>query len=249
MACLQVLSDSHLDFWKEMYEFEQIAPCLVLAGDIGDVDSALYHDFLKKQADRFDKVLMVLGNSEYDKKQPHYVPGKVREVVEKMGNVMLLDRGSCDLDGDVRVLGCTLWSLIPDGPPKEVRRLLDRGIRDWGVEANNAAHARDRRWLEEEIARAEAEGKRVVIVTHHAPALDGCTEIEHLLAPPVTHYVFGHTHAACNRTLPSGCRLVACQRGLPGEPVMAPKSVYVSVYVSNVDAATEAVHRPGSTPS
>ena len=64
-------------------------------------------------------------------------------------------------------------------------------------------------WLEESIRAAAGDGKRVVVLTHHAPSFHGtcapqhdgssiaagfCSNLEGLLRPPVVAWLFGHTH-------------------------------------------------------
>lgn len=53
---LQVLSDIHLEFGREGFDFPQTARTLALVGDIGDPGSKLYEDFLLQQATRFQSV-------------------------------------------------------------------------------------------------------------------------------------------------------------------------------------------------
>lgn len=77
------------------------------------------------------------------------------------------------------------------------------------METQNALHAADRAWLEGEIERAKQDGVQLVVVTHHAPSMQGTshpmfdasplahafgTPMDNLLAPPVAAWVYGHTH-------------------------------------------------------
>jgi len=136
--------------------------------------------------------------------------------------VHFMDCARVDLPGtEVRILGCTLWSNVDDASSEVVARTLSdyNAIRVTGSEAQvaakatvadtNAWHARELAWLESEIARATLDGRRCVVLTHHGPTFHGtcppahmgsaasagfCTSLERLLRPPVTAWLFGHTH-------------------------------------------------------
>jgi len=77
------------------------------------------------------------------------------------------------------------------------------------VADTNSWHARELAWLESEISQAESDGRRCIVLTHHAPSFYGtcapeylgsqisaafCTNLERLLRPPVAAWLFGHTH-------------------------------------------------------
>lgn len=111
------------------------------------------------------------------------------------GRVSVLSRGRVDLDwdgedgneggsngerGGVTVLGCTLWSHIPEDARKRVGNGINdfNMIEDWSIDAHNGAHAADVFWLKSQLAEIAAENRvignetkqrRVLIVTHHVP--------------------------------------------------------------------------------
>mmetsp|Transcript_61017 Transcript_61017/g.108488 ORF Transcript_61017/g.108488 Transcript_61017/m.108488 type:complete len:594 (+) Transcript_61017:138-1919(+) len=198
---------------------------LALLGDIFDgakVRDGTYRDFLLKQCDNFETVFILAGNHEFYRSE--YEAGRLAlaamcvEVNQRLGRlaVHFLDCNSFDLpNSSLRILGCTLWSYVGDEQAESVASSLNdyTAIRsdgcEIGVADTNAWHAQQLRWLQREITRAKEDGKRCVVMTHHAPSFHGtcaprhlnspisagfCNSLERLLCPPVTAWLFGHTH-------------------------------------------------------
>lgn len=64
---VQLHSDLHVEFplvYSKMEEIPVCAPILALVGDIGIHTKETYKNFLYKQADRFETVLVLAGNHE-----------------------------------------------------------------------------------------------------------------------------------------------------------------------------------------
>ena len=213
---LQLASDIHAEFYGEEpgaaaalgRSDAVLAPRarhLALLGDIGLIGGPELREFVFAAAERFERVFVVAGNHE------HYSPtGSIEEAVpfserrrelaelcaaSPGGRVTLLDRTSALVDG-VRILGCTLWSDVPDAAAAEVTGYMRdfqvicpdaapaksaelRGLR-WerarvaAVLAQlRAEHARDAAWLADEVRGAAARGEDVVVLTHHAPFFEG----------------------------------------------------------------------------
>lgn len=105
--------------------------------------------------------------------------------------------------------------------PVEPTRVADTN--DW--------HREDIDFLETEIARAKADGKKVLVMTHHAPTLRDtsapehrgnplghafATDLEHMMADPVVMWVYGHSHFSHDQLI-NGVRVLSNSRGYPGE--------------------------------
>lgn len=232
---IQVLSDIHLEMSarKGHFTFPQAAPYLFLAGDIGDPSDPHYETFLLEQAARFDKVFVIAGNHEHYGKTLEECHDCIARVCSKVPDRLIyLDCDYYDLD-EYCVLGATLWSHVTPQQTRDVQCFIadHRCIKEWGVQQNNQKHAEERDWLLHQIRMTEREGRKAIVLTHHAPSIRGtsapqhensmlssafCTDLRHLLAPPVVLWAFGHTHY-CSDQYVNGVRLVSNQSGYPGE--------------------------------
>jgi predicted phosphodiesterase len=156
----QILSDLHLEVGQQYSTFQipVSAPYLVLAGDIGRfIDYLSYLAFLKTQCSRFERVFLVPGNHEFY----GISHGDGLELAKKLetepdldGRLILCHQRRFDVPGsDVSILGCSLWSHIPNDAQDAVRMKVNdfKKINEWSVEAHNHAHQSDLEWLRTEI--------------------------------------------------------------------------------------------------
>lgn len=260
---LQVMSDLHLETprFMPMYgEFKITPRCphLALLGDIGSVHDARLFAFLEVQLLQFEIVFYVLGNHEPYGPDTHEAAVAIMENFEaanaaarsteqksgRIGRFVFLNRRRFDLSDTVTVLGATLFSRISEEQRSTTSLFISdfSNIRDWTVDAHNAAHAADLAWLNREveaIAR-EPEKRHVVVLTHYSPTSSPrANDPEHLeddrgvqsafatdlsaelcwAMPCVRVWAFGHTHFNCDFVEESsggtgeGKRVVANQRG------------------------------------
>ncbi|RDW86944.1 uncharacterized protein DSM5745_03586 [Aspergillus mulundensis] len=242
-ASFQVLSDLHLEI-NQQYAFEipVRAKHLILAGDIGRLeDYDNYRGFLQRQTRQFERVLLVLGNHEfYNDTFPRGLE-KARQLENDPsmnGRLVLLHQGRYDVPNTlVTVLGCTLWSSVPDDAKDIVRSKIQdfKKIVDWTVDDHNASHGSDLTWLLGQIEQIRNENKTqrkkrsILVVTHHAPATKGTSSPQHeknawssafgtdILSEvsdsaPVKAWIFGHTHYT-TEFQSRGVRIVSNQRG------------------------------------
>eukprot|EP01006_Ploeotia_vitrea_P057604 TRINITY_DN68192_c6_g3_i1.p1 TRINITY_DN68192_c6_g3~~TRINITY_DN68192_c6_g3_i1.p1 ORF type:complete len:348 (+),score=39.26 TRINITY_DN68192_c6_g3_i1:55-1098(+) len=113
----KLISDVHTEFpnWDpSSFEIPATAPILLLAGDIGCVNSKKYEEFVFNQAKRFEVVLVVAGNHEFYGSEYHEALASMRAMPAKApkSNVYFLDCGGVVING-LPFIGCTLWSDIP----------------------------------------------------------------------------------------------------------------------------------------
>lgn len=248
---IQILSDLHLEAFKEYDSFEitPTAPFLALLGDIGNLakHTEEFLNFLSRQLQQFQIVFFVPGNHEaYHTSWPEALKAlrQFETEVSKnapSGKFVLLDRSSYPIPGtNTVVLGCSLFSLVPDletqtavsGRVQDFARTID-----WNVAQHNAAHRRDLAWLNEQVASLENSDTDIIILTHWAPSTDPLsTDARHIgsaincafstdlseqacfKSGRVRVWAFGHTHYNCDfevqRKGSAGrIRLVTNQRG------------------------------------
>lgn len=219
----QFMSDLHLEVGQQYsaFEFPAVAPYLVLAGDIGClIDYEAFLQFLARQTERYRRVFLVLGNHEFynmDHATGISTAKKLENEPLLGGKLSLLHQTRRDVDDgevSVSVLGCTLWSQIPDDAADQVRsRVKDfQRIQDWTIERHNAEHEADLRWLKDELGRIARDepDRAVIVITHHAPSIWDASRPEHLGSPVtrafatdilssgdwsrVRYWIYGHTH-------------------------------------------------------
>jgi predicted phosphodiesterase len=233
---IQLASDLHLEYVRRDFPGERLiypAPdsnLLVLAGDISwNADAIdLFRDWPVP-------VVYVAGNHEaYGYRWPEVIEGLRRASAGTQ--ITVLERNVLEI-GDVRFLGCTLWTdyrlrkhLSQEAAMLEAGRCLNDHQRIRNSDGSTFSpqdalqeHELSRAWLESELAKPYA-GKTVV-VTHHAPhpgsehpryAGDALTPafVSDLLELVVKAdlWIHGHTHDGYDYRV-GGCRVVANPAG------------------------------------
>lgn len=250
-CCFQILSDLHLEVGQQYEQFHipPKGPNLVLAGDIGRlVDYDSYLKFLARQVSCFERVFLVLGNHEFYGLSFDAGIARARQLEKEPalgGKLVFLHQSRWD-DGasGVTVLGCTLWSNIPEQAAGITAAKINdfKKIEQWTVETHNARFASDLTWLEEQLrdmslAQTAAHSdtaadppRRVLVVTHHAPSIEGTSSPKNSGNPwsaafatdvlsdrkwgdaGIGCWVFGHTHYTTDM-VKDGVRVVSNQRG------------------------------------
>ncbi|OQD98626.1 hypothetical protein PENVUL_c069G07780 [Penicillium vulpinum] len=224
---IQILSDLHLEVNRQytLFDVPVVSKYLLLAGDIGRLaDYDEYLAFLHKQTEKFELVFLILGNHEFYGGSFASAFETVRRLEQEPslnGRLVLLHQRRYDIpDSNVTILGCTLWSDIPENSKDIVHyKIKDfQKIKDWTIDEHNAAHKSDLSWLHKEVQSiynthkinpTKLSKRSVLVATHHAPAMHRTSSPQHaqnpwsaafatdLLSQPwngVNTWVFGHTH-------------------------------------------------------
>lgn len=227
-----LLSDLHIEF--SQYTLTQpTSHCdaLILAGDIGNPWSLEYKEFLHHASSQYQYVFLIKGNHECYKHSLEDVTQQMKKVCNGTNNIIFLDNATFDIENtDIRIVGSTLWSEIEDDQRSDVQCYIAdyRHIQGWSIEQNNFHHEISLSFLKKEMLQANIDGKRLVVVTHHAPTLTKTGRPEHdgspissafasdlektLIQPPVVAWAFGHTHHSTTLDV-NGVKLVSNQRG------------------------------------
>jgi predicted phosphodiesterase len=229
-----VLSDIHLEMDKcpathdisNYFSPVNKADYLFLLGDIGVPHEDSYSKFLQSCTRKYQKVFMVAGNHEmYHTTGEDTVEdtvSKLREICTENEKLVFLDKETYDLPGlNIRIAGTTLWSRVTEAQMSDIRCFISdyRAIKGWTVEHNNYVHANCVQWLKMETEKAKQDGKKLVIMTHHAPLLNSChpkhmgsplssayeTDLSELIKvnPHISLWLHGHTHHSEARTVGS----------------------------------------------
>jgi len=149
---------------------------------------------------------------------------RLRGLENNHPRLTVLNRDIYDLDLDggssVKILGCTLWSQIPE----EHATAIENKVVDYQkithvnkpltVQTTNMFHMLDKLWLEKKIQ--ELKGLDILVVTHHAPLVTGTchpkflgkngldrvkhgnyaysTDLSYLMGGSIRAWIYGHTH-------------------------------------------------------
>jgi predicted phosphodiesterase len=164
-------------------EISPSAPTLVVAGDVTSHTDRRYGDFLRTLFKNHRHGVYVAGNHEI-----WGSTGRISQVLDfvertcKSVNtpVTLLRAGNWGFDVPstrTRVVGATLWTHIPSELSGAASALLNdfKYIRTGphrllDVGDVNEMHETDKRWIARAVHEAGKDGKRAVVVTHHAPS-------------------------------------------------------------------------------
>ncbi|TWU76672.1 hypothetical protein ED733_008471 [Metarhizium rileyi] len=219
---VQVLSDLHLEVGQQYlsFTFPATAPFLLLGGDIGRlIDYDGYLKFLEAQVSRYEKVFLVLGNHEFYGLDYHSGLDKARHLVAEpslAGTLILLDKTRWDdLNSALTIIGCTLWSAIPEQASSIIESKINdfKKIDGWTAQKHNEIHAIEVAWLRGQVAQAlkeQSTKRRLLVATHHAPCIEGTSRPEDSNNPwtpafatdlldqqgwaGINIWTFGHTH-------------------------------------------------------
>lgn len=240
------MSDLHLEVGQQYlsFNFDVTAPNLILAGDIGRLnDYQGYTSFLQRQIVRYERVFLVLGNHEFYGLSFEDGLARARALEKEPvleSKVVLLQQNIFNLDDDRVVLGCCLWSFVPEDSALRIAAAVNdfKRIEGWTIEKHNSAHSKDLAWLRQEVQRCKPNAE-ILVVTHHAPLSDKTASPQHKNSPfksafatdilrstragswsRVKYWVFGHTHWTTQFKV-KGTQVVSNQRGyvFPGDNV------------------------------
>jgi predicted phosphodiesterase len=256
-SAFQILSDLHLEVGQQYSSFKlpPSAPYLILAGDIGRlIDYDSYLAFLTTQTAQFQHVFLVLGNHEFYGLSITAGLEQAQKLANEVGlggKLTLLHQKRFDVpNSNTTILGCTLWSNVPEHAREAVRlRVKDfEKIVSWTVDDHNAAYLSDLTWLKDQTAEIQQQNKskakgeqerNILVVTHHAPSLQETSSPKNVSNPWSSAFatnildrdwgntkvwVFGHTHFTTEFEK-CGIKVVSNQRGyvLPGSIVESGK--------------------------
>lgn len=247
----QYTSDIHLEFLNDGFcDFHEIvkpgiASYLILAGDIGDPRTEIFRKFIQWCSTHWDKVFYVPGNHEYFGSSIQETWLVLEGFLSMHTNVHWLSaemegRGYVDIDNsDLTIVGCTLWTDVPDEDKIDVMYFISDYRKIWsGPEKRQKItpwhksrwHWIAREYLKGEISRCVSRGRRLIVVSHHLPSMQlihpkyaghflnssYASSCDDLLAPPIVAWFYGHSHDR-NRTFIKDVECLINAHGYPGE--------------------------------
>lgn len=188
MTSLQIVSDLHLEFYKNIKNLPTItkhAPYLIICGDLGNPYQDTYKHFIETQSNQFDKVFILKGNHCIYSSKHTYVEciEQIQKVCDLFENVYFLDNDIYNLTDKTTIIASTLWSdiknhvaymlsdfkciivskeksLIENKRP-DIKMLNPDIYREW--------NRKDIKFIEDSIKKLKEENKEIIVLTHHAP--------------------------------------------------------------------------------
>ena len=171
-------------------------------------------NFLKNVCENYKGVFYVPGNHEYYGTTMKSVRERLKTMEREIKTLHILDNTELEIE-DVVILGSTLWSHVPSYYRSPVKGHMSDyvsirfGDRYLSIDDTNEFHKKSVAWLEDRLEAWKGKGKKVVVLTHHAPMFEGTSDpkynasmttcafasnLRRLVKDPVTLWAFGHTH-------------------------------------------------------
>lgn len=246
---LQIVSDLHIDSYaRQSHPLGHIpktdADIVLVAGDTANSDNGMM--WLQEQAQHLGVPLItVAGNHEYFGEDILHFDYKLAtwdnfDTATQKG-MRVLQCQYMDI-GNVRLLGCTLWTDYQYQANTETMEVAKRFMRDYkqiyagdqmfSPEISMQIHAKHRKWLRQELITAEQLGKKAIVMSHHSISPLSVSEKYATLpsnaafvsdlsawmfeswAP--TLWIHGHTHEAFDYRI-NNTRVIVNPRAYPNE--------------------------------
>ncbi|PKH69282.1 metallophosphoesterase [Psychrobacter sp. 4Dc] len=246
---LQILSDLHIDSYaRQSHPVGHIpktdADLVLVAGDTANSDKGM--PWLQEQAARLEVPLITIaGNHEYFDEDVLSFDHKLAtwdnyDTVSKKG-VRVLQCQHIDI-GDIRLLGCTLWTDYQYHANEDTMAAARHFMRDYkqiyagnelfSPEASMQIHAEHRQWLQQTLIESYKLGKKTVVMSHHSVSALSVSEkyanlpsnaafvsdlsgwMHEDWAPML--WVHGHTHEAFDYKI-GNTRVIVNPRAYPNE--------------------------------
>lgn len=246
---LQILSDLHIDSYaRQSHPIGHIpktdADVVLVAGDTANSDSGM--PWLQQQAAQLGvPVITIAGNHEYFNEDVYHFDHKLATWdnydPKRHQGLRVLQCQHVDI-GDIRILGCTLWTDYQYQANEDTMIVARRFMRDYkqiyagdalfSPEVSMQIHAEHRQWLKQALITAKELHKKVVVMSHHSISPLSVSEKYATLpsnaafvsdfsswmnedwAP--TLWVHGHTHEAFDYQL-NKTRVIVNPRAYPNE--------------------------------
>lgn len=243
---IQIVSDLHHEYFKDIVNIPKTANYIALLGDIGYPKNDNYDEFLASLSSRYEKVFVIAGNHEFY--NSNTTMDSTTQIIEskcsKYNNVYFLNNKSIII-GNYRVIGTTLWTNIPVGAETYIRDNLNdcSRIKKYVIKNNikrkraispsdiTRFHKIAVEFIQLEVECAKELNQKVIVLTHHAPTFNGtlnpkyarsdldyayASDLDYLICSPIVAWFYGHTHFATNFEM-NGVRIANNPKGYPSE--------------------------------
>ena len=211
MHKFQLLSDAHLEFCKQHLKPKVLAPNLILAGDIGKLESNVWKQFITYCSANWKQVFYIFGNHEFyhDNKSICLLKLEYLEFFDQYPNIHLLDNSSYLLD-DIDIYGFVGWTRSPF----QSQSLAQQEINDYNYIADDKGNLitpkfitqmaqndidKFKNWLS---CRSSQETRRVLIITHFPPICVGTSNPIYLAESRIVNKYFSWENLLKSEKIP-----------------------------------------------
>jgi len=263
---LQLMSDLHLEFEPTFRPENVGSDVLILSGDICPAayfkksEASPYYakgeqfkDFFKHCSDNWSQVMYVPGNHEHYQGRFEETVELLKEVVDPLYNIHILDNHSVWFEG-VLFIGGTLWTDLNRNCPltehhvghymNDFRGLIQLKNQDYRKFLPRDAYKEHKCTLEY-FRQALLDQKNVVVCTHHAPSyksihvmysndtwMNGgyASELTEFIMdhPQIKLWTHGHMHQ-CHDYMVDGTRVLCNPRGYHDENKLFDPNMIIEV--------------------
>lgn len=184
----QIASDLHLEFYTEsgisfdtlLDSSDAAETILILAGDIGYPEDQITKNFLEWCCDKWKYIVWIYGNHEYytNSSSPLTMDEKEQKGIQyRFPNLKLLLDEPFDIpQSDLTVYGTTFWTELEEDDLDIQYRLNDfkkiylQPNRKLNVYVWNEYHRASKEDVKGILDKAQEQGRRAIIITHHLPS-------------------------------------------------------------------------------
>lgn len=240
----QLYSDIHIEFSKTFPKIKPNCDYLILAGDIGKINTENFQMFFDYCSQNWKKVFYILGNHEYYHSSKTYdkLNGLYKEFFKQYTNVILLDNSIYEIDDELIIIGSTLWSMVSHTPYlndfNKIYMYNEDRTRKIGItmERFQELHKESKKYILEQVNNNK--NKKIIIITHFPPSKVNTShpkynnQEEYLKNYYASDFIeeipednnillwcYGHTHYSNDMKHESGIRLLSNQVGYIKEGV------------------------------
>lgn len=234
----QLFSDIHLEMRKSLFKIPILEENLMLAGDIGKLNTNYYIEFLNYCSKNWKRVFYILGNHEYysSRKDFNKLNRNYHDFFDKYENIYLLDN-SCYEFENIKIIGSTLWSnpecadyFCDFTKIKEYHEKIHMKL-GFSIKTFKELHFKSFEFLKREIENSD---KKVIVITHFAPLKENTSHekfkneksyvknyfasniAEDINLDNVLFWCYGHTHYS-NIFDYKNTKMISNQIGYPDE--------------------------------
>jgi len=238
---IQIYSDLHIEFMKQIPQIQPTAKYLFLVGDICQLNHPLFFIFFDYCSLRWEKIFYTPGNHEFYFRKKNYKQINFEyelKLKEKYKNIFYLNQNSVSLNDEIDVYGCVFWTDSYDNSLhdyREIRQFSEITMQNTPIDYSFIKKLSEQHFksISEYLNKST---KQTIIMTHFPPDQVGTINpaynsqsqgikdyfawnniLKDLNLKNVPLWLSGHTHWSYDIMYNTNTRLISNQLGYPRE--------------------------------